>query len=113
MLQNMTIHIMFVFDKKRTKILNIPWNHTAWDLTANVNPMSLLVSEVNKMCNSSVTQLSIQLKLCRRKNLSKQKYDLALQSSIVFSGQIERKKLLHLFIKRKILSISNSDSLNF
>ena len=44
------------------------------------------VSEENKMCNSSVTQLSIQLKLCRRKNLSMQKYDLVLESSIVFGG---------------------------
>ena len=48
------------------------------------------VSEENKMCNSSVTQLSIQLKLCRRKNLSKQKYDLVLESSIVFGGQFEK-----------------------
>ena len=81
---------MFVFDEKGTKISNIQWSHTAWDLTANVNPMSLLVSEENKMCNSSVTQLSIQLKLCRGKNLSKQKYDLVLESSIVFGGQFEK-----------------------
>ena len=81
---------MFVFDEKGTKISNIQWSHTAWDLTANVNPMSLLVSEENKMCNSSVTQLSIQLKLCRRKNLTKQKYDLILESSIVFSRQVEK-----------------------
>ena len=80
---------MFVFDEKGTQISNIQWSHTAWDLTANVNPMSLLVSEENKMCNSSVTQLSIQLKLCR-KNLSKQKYDLVLESSIVFGGQFEK-----------------------
>ena len=75
------------------------------DQMSNVNPMSLLVLEENKMCNSSVTQLSIQLKLCRRKNLSKQKYYLILECSIVFSGQVEKfSKFLHLFSTRKVLS---------